>query len=120
MDEGDVTESDIESIIAELGSVPKSDLDFYKSAQKISRKTETLEEKENQGIIDMRKQWSCWILFFIGLIVVFDMFLVILYGFGIWSFKDSNVVIIVITENFLKIIGLGVLITNSIFKKIYH
>jgi hypothetical protein len=116
-------ETDIDKIISELGnsinSVNQSDLDFFKEIQKKSKDTETLEDKENRGIIEMRKLWSNWILFFIGLIVVFDVLLVILYGFKVWSFEDSKVVIVVITENFLKIISLGFLITNSIFHKIF-
>lgn len=109
----------VENIISEIGSVGTSNLEFYRDAKAISKETETLEEKENLGIIDMRRQWSNWILFFIGLIIFFDIILVTLYGFKVWSFQDTNVVIVIVTENFFKIIGLGVLITSNIFQKIY-
>ncbi len=76
-------------------------------------------EKENRGILDRRERWSNWILIFIGMIVIFDIILVVFYGAGWWNFANPNVVIAVITDNFLKIFGLGFLITRESFKKIY-
>jgi hypothetical protein len=93
--------------------------DWFESLQKSSRETETIEEKENNGIIRMRELWSNWILIFIGLIISFDIILVWMYGVGAWNFTDSKVVIAVITENFLKICGLGFLITSRLFEKIF-
>jgi len=114
-------ELEINKIIEALGTPPEAEpSDFIKEVEAGSRKAETLAEQENTRIIAMRDRWSNWVLFFIGVIVVFDIILVSLYGFGIWDFKDSRVVMVVITENFLKIIGLGMLITHSIFKKIYQ
>lgn len=81
--------------------------------------TETLVERENREIIEMRGLWSRWILRFIGLIIIFDIVLVACYGLRYWSFSDSKVVIAVITENFLKIFGLGFLITHRLFNKIF-
>jgi hypothetical protein len=78
-----------------------------------------LEERENNGILTMRESWSFWVLLFIGVIIVFDMVLVFAYGMKWLDFKDPNVVIVVITDNFLKIFGLGYLITREVFKKIF-
>jgi hypothetical protein len=78
-----------------------------------------MEELENNEILARRRRWADWILFFIGLIVFFDIILVIFYGAGWWSFTDSKVVIAVVTDNFLKIFGLGYLITQETFRKIY-
>src|SRR3989338_4468809 len=92
---------------------------WYSILQKGSKETESIEEKENKSIIEMRDRWSNWILFLIVLIVVFDMLLVMLVGNGTFSFTNTSIVIAVITDNFLKIVGLGYLITTEIFKKIY-
>lgn len=113
----------LENIISALGSGTGVDTtgesDFYRELEKLSKETETLADKENKEIIEMRHLWSTWVLGLIVTIVIFDIILVTLYGFGIWNFEDSNVVMVIVTENFLKIIGLGILITNSIFKKIF-
>ena len=90
--------------------------DLQKQSSKASQE---LEAKENDGILEMRKRWSNWVLIFIAVIIGFDIVLVSLYGLGIWKFDDSNIVIVVITDNFLKIVGLGYLIARKIFIKIY-
>ena len=94
--------------------------DWYSILKGVGEKAETMEDKENRGILDMRKRWSTWVLIFIGVIVIFDVVLVFMYGTKRWDFNDPAVVIVVITDNFLKIFGLGFLITREIFKKIYH
>lgn len=111
----------IETLIESLKSDDDttSDTSFYHELEKKSDAEETLVDKENKEIINMRRRWSDWILFFIGLIIAFDMILVILYGLEKLSFEDPQVVMVIVTENFLKIIGLGLLITNNLFKKIY-
>jgi len=106
-------------IRSDAGVIKDSDLEWFKSLNKKSAYRINLEDKENDGIIRMRNLWAKWILILIGIIIIFDIILVCLYGLGIWDFKDSNVVIVVITDNFLKIFGLGFLITRETFKKIY-
>ena len=118
MNDKDKTLEDIISTL-NLEVDTKEGSNFYRELEKVSQETETLAYKENKEIIGMRGPWSAWVLRFIGAILIFDMILVTLYGFGIWKFEDSNVVIVIVTENFLKIIGLGLLITNRIFKKIF-
>ncbi|MEK7128007.1 MAG: hypothetical protein AAB933_00380 [Patescibacteria group bacterium] len=112
-----------EDIVSKLessdASVSESKFDWLTELQEESDKVETIEDKENQGIIKMRDRWSNWILFLIVLIVLFDMTLVIFLGSGVWNFTNPSIVIVVITDNFLKIVGLGYLITRSIFKKIF-
>lgn len=108
----------LKEIIKTLGTKGER-TNFFRAVEKQGKDTENLADQENKAIIKMRNLWSKWVLIFIGVIVTFDIILVSLYGFGVWSFKDSNVVIVVITENFLKIVGLGLLITHSIFKKIF-
>ena len=89
--------------------------------ENFKQKKENFEQKqkENGEILTMRKQWSWWVLIFIGAIIVFDMGLVIAYGLDVLKFKNPQVVMVVVTENFLKIIGLGLIITRELFKKIY-
>ena len=113
----------LDKILAEL---PKEETTTEKTPTFVARlnkqreTVETLEKRENREIIEMRRLWSHWILFFIGLIIVFDIVLVSFYGLGIWTFSNTNIVIAVITENFLKIVGLGFLITQKLFDKIFH
>jgi hypothetical protein len=108
-----------DEIVSKMGAGTDIDTESYRWLAKQSRETETLADKENSEIIAMRKKWANWILWFIGTIIVFDIVLVSLYGFGIWDFKDTRVVIAIVTENFLKIISLGVLVTIHTFKKIF-
>ena len=109
------------ALIEEIGKVkPRLETpDFYKQVELKSKKARNLVDEENRGIIKMRNLWSTWVLIFIGVIIIFDIILIFFYGIGAWDFKDSRVVMVVITENFLKIVGLGVLITHNIFKKIF-
>jgi hypothetical protein len=120
MTEGD---NSLEKVISAVGKEPasavKSGAGFFRDLVKQSQAAENLADKENREILGMRQLWSRWILIFIGVIVMFDVILVYFYGTGAWDFKDSKVVMVVITENFLKIIGLGILITQSLFKKIF-
>lgn len=99
---------------------PTSDFNWLTELQKGSDTEALLVAKENNGIFAMRNRWSGVVLMLIVAIVMFDMLLVTFYGLGIWSFTNPTVVIVVITDNFLKIFGLGFLITKEIFKKIYR
>ena len=116
----DVKPEDIVSKLGTPSGISESQLDWLTELQEESSESEDLEKKENKGILAMRTRWSNWILFLIILIVIFDMLLVILLGAGIWQFTNPSIVIAVITDNFLKIVGLGYLITREVFKKIYH
>lgn len=112
----------LQNVISEVSEAPgieKEEPAFYDSVEKESKKEESLVEAENRGILEMRKKWADHVLLLIYLIALFDIALIILYGVGALNFKDPRVVIVVVTENFLKIIGLGVLITHNIFKKIF-
>jgi len=66
----------------------------------------------------MRKRWSYLILAAICTIIIFDMILVILYGLKILNFDDSNIVIAVVADGFLKVVGLGYLMTKNIFQNV--
>jgi len=121
MADSDVKPEDIVSKLDKsVTDVEESTLSWLTELQKDSDDEKTLIAKENTGILKMRERWSNWVLILIGTIVTFDIILVAFYGSGVWSFENPNVVIAVITDNFLKIVGLGFLITREIFKKIYH
>lgn len=120
MSDTDVKPEDVVSKLGATAETVESKLNWLEELQTESSHTENLEKQENEGILGMRGRWSNWILFLIVLIVLFDMVLVILLGSGIWQFTNPSIIITVITDNFLKIVGLGFLITREIFKKIYH
>ena len=112
-----VTSEDIISKVSEGETkVETSDLDWLKSLQSESGN----ESAENTRTLQMRDRWGNWILIFIGLIIIFDILLVSFYGMGVWTFTDTTVVVTVITDNFLKIFGLGFLITRETFKRIHQ
>mgnify|MGYP003395466313 CR=1 FL=1 len=116
-------EPKLEDVVSEVeGSnipVPNKEPDFYEELEQEGGVTESLIDTENREIIRMRRQWSSAILFLIYLIVVLGFVLVAMYGWGGWKFDNPYVVVVVITDNFLKIIGLGFLITKSVFTKIF-
>lgn len=114
------TLADVVSEVETTSVLENKEPDFYQHLKRGSATAESLADLENKGIIEMRKKWSGSILFLIQAIVCFDIFLVAMYGWGGWKFDDPAVVIVVITDNFLKIIGLGLLITKSIFTKIFR
>ena len=114
-DEGD------KEFILETSAAPESASPrLYKDIEKDSAAAiKSLSDEEAAGIIGMRKEWSTCILACICGIVVFDMLLVTFYGLGVWSFANEKIVSIVIIDNFLKIFGLGFLITKSVFEKLF-
>ncbi len=109
---------ELEALLRESNVATKK-FEDNKSLSKEGRDTENLRDKENREIMFMRKVWCYSILFIIIAIIIFDIVLVSLYGLGIWNFDNPNVVIAVITDNFLKIFWLGWLITDSLVKKIF-
>jgi hypothetical protein len=112
-----VTSEDIVSKIkADELITEKSDFRWFERLQDESGS----ESQENSDTLKMRDRWGNWVLFFIGLIIVFDMILISFYGIGVWTFREPAVVIAVITDNFLKIFGLGFLITRETFKRIHQ
>jgi hypothetical protein len=94
--------------------------DWYEELEDLSTQTRTMEDEENQGILIMRKWWAYVVLGLITLIVLFDFLLVYKFGTRQWQFDNPTVVVVVITDNFLKIFGLGFLITKEIFRKIFR
>lgn len=122
MDSEEVKPQDIISELdADSSEVDASSTnDWYQLLERVSAKTESMEDSENRGILTMRRWWAYSVLGLITLIVLFDMVLIWMYGTEQWNFEDPVVVIVVITDNFLKIFGLGFLITREIFRKIFH
>ena len=122
--EESIAENAPELLPGELEEQLKSDeiknySEFLSILNKQSDNTERLEDKENQDLLDLRRKWGNWVLIFIGLIIGFDIVLVFLYGMGVWNFQEPKVVMVIVTENFLKVIGLGLLITQSVFERIF-
>ena len=116
-------EPEAKDIIAKIGSRAAdvgNDLPhWYSLLQEKSKKEKSIEDEENKGILRMRNSWSTTILLLIVTIVLFDIILVWFIGLRIWTFTDTSIVIAIITDNFLKIAGLGYLITTELFKKIF-
>ncbi len=111
----------ISELKAEGGTAPPVGADdWYEELEDLSTQTRTMEDEENEGILTMRKWWAYVVLGLITLIVLFDFLLVYKFGTRQWQFDNPTVVVVVITDNFLKIFGLGFLITKEIFRKIFR
>ncbi|MBM3271874.1 hypothetical protein FJY94_01140 [Candidatus Kaiserbacteria bacterium] len=117
----DIKPSDVLSAFQDVDKGTSEDgfEDTYGELQEESTKTRITADDENADILRIRKIWAYVVLILIVTIVIFDMFLVWQYGTEQWSFSDPTVVIVVITDNFLKIFGLGFLITRETFTKIF-
>ena len=119
MTEIDAKPEDVVSKLGTSANVGESKLDWFKGLEYKSSSKQTQAYRENEGIMTMRKWWGYSVLSFIAVIVVFEIVLVILYGLKILSFDDSNVVIAVVIDGLLKIVGLGYLITQKIFERLF-
>jgi len=75
-----------------------------------------LDADEKRDIISMRRRWSNWLLFALLLIMAFDMILVALVGFKVWTFAGNTLPLIVI-DSLVKIIGLALIVVNFLFNK---
>jgi len=119
-DEG-VTSEDIASSFPTLvwKDDDENDSKWFDAIEKDSESSQILKNKENQDIMNMRRIWSYAVLGLIVVIVFFDCYMVSKIGSHEWSFDSPIIVITVISDNFLKIVGLGLLITREIFKKIF-
>lgn len=58
----------------DVGSQDEPD-GFYNQLAIRSKREESLADKENKEIMEMRKMWARWILIFIGIIIIFDIIL---------------------------------------------
>ena len=114
------TEIDAGDIIPKLSNSNQED--FYSTLKILrskSQKNIELENFENESTIRMRILWGYTILGSIVAIALFDMIMIWMYGKGTWKFSDSDVVIAIVADGLLKVVGLGYLITQNIFRKIY-
>ena len=112
----------LQKIIEEVQTLrpQKEEPDFVKSLENTSQLMQSLKGKENSQTIELRGIWSTCTVALISAIVLFDMLLVTFYGLDIWSFDKPLIVVAVITDNFLKIVGLGYLIATRIFGEISY
>jgi len=76
-----------------------------------------LHAEERSNIIDMRSNWSFWILFCIVLIVVFDAALVLLLGSHTLSFESPWAIPAFIIDSLAKVLGLAAIIVKFLFGK---
>jgi len=76
-----------------------------------------LRAEERKNIIEMRKNWSRWMLFCIVFIVLFDVVLISLLGFHVISFESQWVIPAFIADNLAKVLGLAAIIVKFLFGK---
>lgn len=83
--------------------------------EKLSAESE-LDADEQSDIIRMRNRWSNWLLGALLVIMGFDLILITLVGFNVWSF-EGKVLPIFIFDSLLKVIGLAYIVVNFLFNK---
>ncbi|QQS59370.1 hypothetical protein IPN35_00565 [Candidatus Peregrinibacteria bacterium] len=79
------------------------------------KKEQEIRHQERKDVLDMRKIWSIWLLRLIWLIALFDMGIVLGYGFQYLTFDNESFVAIIIGENLLKIAGLAFIVVKFLF-----
>ena len=111
--------TELARLIESLEKLPSSSIkdegsEAYSEVEKRSQNILRIEAQS--GKLAMRKRWSTASIVWITGIICFDIILVCLLGLGIWKFDDPSIVIAVISDSFLKIVGLGIFIVKAIFR----
>jgi hypothetical protein len=79
-----------------------------------------LKEAELKGVKDfyeLRKLWSKWIIFWIFFLLLSNVSIVLLIGFGLVKFDNSlTFVTKVVIGNFIEIIGMGIVVVKFFHK----
>lgn len=76
-----------------------------------------LRAEERQNIIDMRRDWSVWVLRCIVAIVATDILGMFLLGFHVLSFDSQWFVPTFIADSLVKVLGLAFIIVRFLFGK---
>lgn len=76
-----------------------------------------LRAEERSNIIDMRKNWSSWILFCIVVIVFFDIVMALLLGFHAITFESPFAIPAFVVDSLVKVLGLAAIIVKFLFGK---
>lgn len=71
---------------------------------------------ELQSKIEQRELWSKVLLSLVGLIIVCDMAIIFLTGFGLMQFKNETTLPLFITSNLAQIFTLSVLVVKFLFR----
>ena len=66
----------------------------------------------------LQRNWSSWIIAWISGLILFNMLLTILVGFGVITFESAPWFITAVTvETFLQVVGLGYVAAKFLFSK---
>ncbi len=76
-----------------------------------------LQAEERKNIIDMRRDWSKWILRCILFIVISDVIVMFLLGIHWMSFDSQWMVPVFVADSMTKVLGLAWIIVNFLFGK---
>lgn len=94
--------------------------------ESINKLNETsLEEKYKleidamKDILNMRKEWNCFIKLFVGLLIISQTTIIILIGSHVLNYNSNTVISIFFSETFLQIVGLALIVVKYLFPQIY-
>lgn len=81
-----------------------------------SASAEQVEISGRQKYFELRGTWSTWIIGWISVLIVFNIALTLLVGFGCLDFQNYQWFITVVTiETFLQIVALGAIAVKYLF-----
>lgn len=87
-----------------------------KSAGVAIGEAERVELDGRKSFFDLRKNWSCWIIAWISILILFNIALTGLVGYGVLDFANYQWFITAITvETFLQIVGMGYIAVRFLF-----
>lgn len=99
-------------------SISLFDKDF-----EVKEKYNFLQRKQNDAlliaewndVIEMRKNWSRWLLRAILAIIIFDFFIIFAVGIGWMKFDKGYIVPFFVGESLIKTLGLAIVVVKFLF-----
>lgn len=65
---------------------------------------------------ESKKQWSSFMIFIMGTLILFQMFLLMMVGWGWWDFTGYDGLLpMLLVQNFAQIVGLALVVVRSLF-----
>ena len=101
----------------QAGQFNNYEVDRFNNSRLLDNHLARLKARERGDLIEFRKMWSNWTLGFVGLIVLSNVVIVFLLGFGILRFENQDVIPYFVGDSVIKTIGLAYIIVNFLFSK---
>jgi len=95
---------------------PQPDVASAFTDAKHQAQAEQIELNARAQFLSLRETWSNWLIFWICVLILFQIVVTFLIGTKTLNFTDYQWFLpLVITENFLQIVGMGVIIVKFLY-----